>query len=242
MIVALVLNAVGYVLLVAGVMVNLTVTQVNLTAADGWRSASQIPTVLSLIVMFPLLLKFKNDVGEFPKSHMVLCILSLGLQFLAFAISFGIYLSATLVDGNQELNGGAWQIDFILIIVGYLLLAAGLVLEFIQVIRLRKKYQHGGYAKLSEESAIVENYTKAHPDANPPPKYASDNAYYPPPSSVQAPPSYQGPPSYQQPAAIPPAYQSSPNAVYNQPAPSGGGMGEFDYDKERPSNEHNVLA
>jgi hypothetical protein len=221
MIVALLVNGGGFLLVMIAAILYVTIFVEVIAETEFWLVSLEISRAATLVVLFPLLLKFKNDAGEFFKVNMVLCIVSLVLIALSCATYFSLNMVALL---NPQTYGpdsdfAALLIVLVLSQVGYFVLLGGAVLAFIQALRLRKKYRNLKYVWVGEESPILENVVGS------PPKYVSDDGYYPPLNNLQ------GPPSYQQPTNIAPADAAYPAPIVYQ---RGAELGDFDYDKPQP--------
>jgi hypothetical protein len=149
------------------VFLSLTVGSAYSEVAIGWLLALEIPGGLSLMVLFPLFLRFKKKVGEFPQSNLVICLASLALIMAGCALYAGLNLAVTI---DARPNEDSFVIS-LLPFVGYALLFAGSVLAGIVAIRLRKLYLSAAYEELDEESPILE-----HHDMQVKPQY--ENAFY----------------------------------------------------------------
>jgi hypothetical protein len=217
MILSLLMNGGGFVLVMTAAILYVTIFIDVIAETEFWLVSLEISRGATLVVLFPLLLKFKNDAGEFFKVNLVLCIVSLGLIALSCVTYFALNMVALLNPLTYAYE--AYVTIFILTLIGYMVLLGGAVLAFIQALRLRKKYRNLKYVWVGEESPILENVVGS------PPKYVSDDSYYPPLNNLQ------GPPSYQQPADVAPADAAYPAPIVYQ---RGAELGDFDYDKPQP--------
>lgn len=192
----------------------------------GWRAGNQIPRNMVLTI-FPLFLVFKNNVRELLIQDLVLSVIGLPFMFLGCVLFF-VY---NVLLAGEAYSGTVYSTVAILSCMGYVFFMIGIVLDFINVIRLRKRHAGVEYAALNEESPLFDKDEIAsapvvEATAPPPPSYPV----------VTAPPAYQEPPRasdldfqkepVEEVVQLPAAYQTQ---VYNN-----NHIGEFDYDKQNP--------